>query len=364
MKIGLNLLIGLLFFSISASAITISSAEITQTREPDYQSLLEIPEVFRTQDWPGCDVDSVAAWVDKNNEVLIFITAKETDEIYVCNGLTGEKKKTIGKSGSELGQFKRPNGIAVFGDYLFVVERDNRRVQVFEIPSMKPLFCFGENELRKPYGVATIIEEDGTLALYVTDDFDLPQEPQQRRDLLSERVKQYSVDLFSGEPKARWVRSFGEKEGPGALQVVESIAADPVAGTLWICDEEDHAIKLYDLQGKYLGKNAGKGVIRDDAEGIAVYIPPDEPERRWMILSDQGKDLTRLRIFSIKGDLLATFGGKPPLANTDGLTLLQGDFEGFPKGILYCIHDDIRLHAYSLEDIVQGLEGSQDGKPQ
>ena len=41
----------------------------------------------------------------------------------------------------------------MFGDLVFVVERDNHRVQVMELPDFVPLATFGEAELLKPYGL-------------------------------------------------------------------------------------------------------------------------------------------------------------------------------------------------------------------
>src|SRR5690606_41059715 len=67
------------------------------------------------------------------------------------------------------GQFKRPNGVFVIDDVLLVVERDNRRVQGFALPSLEPLGHFGTDELVKPYGL-WVDKADGGYQLYRSEE--------------------------------------------------------------------------------------------------------------------------------------------------------------------------------------------------
>ena len=54
----------------------------------------------------------------------------------------------MGSSGNAPGQLSRPNGIATVDDkYVFVVERDNHRVQMFALPDFQPLLAFAETDL-------------------------------------------------------------------------------------------------------------------------------------------------------------------------------------------------------------------------
>ena len=70
----------------------------------------------------------------------------------VYDAETGERLRTVGGPGKGPLQFSRPNGIAVFGDVLFVVERDNHRVQALQLPDFSPLGMIGKDVLRVPYG--------------------------------------------------------------------------------------------------------------------------------------------------------------------------------------------------------------------
>ena len=59
----------------------------------------------------------------------------------------------------------------MFGDLLFVVERDNHRVQVLPLPGFAPVGSFGDGELRSPYGLWLTEAAPGELEVYVTDSF-------------------------------------------------------------------------------------------------------------------------------------------------------------------------------------------------
>src|SRR3546814_3545447 len=79
---------------------------------------------------PDDNIDSPAAWAAPDGRVLVIATAKATDRLVVYDGATGETLRHVGRSGAGEGEFDRPNGVAVVDELLFVVERDNRRVQV------------------------------------------------------------------------------------------------------------------------------------------------------------------------------------------------------------------------------------------
>src|SRR3546814_15045515 len=72
------------------------------------------------------------------------------------------------RSGAGEGEFDRPNGVAVVDELLFVVERDNRRVQVLRLPGFSHVASFGNDEFEKPYGIWVNRTGNG-YAVYVTD---------------------------------------------------------------------------------------------------------------------------------------------------------------------------------------------------
>src|SRR3546814_3015825 len=88
---------------------------------------------------PDDNIDSPAAWAAPDGRVLVIATAKATDRLVVYDGATGETLRHVGRSGAGEGEFDRPNGVAVVDELLFVVERDNRRVQVLRLPGFSPV---------------------------------------------------------------------------------------------------------------------------------------------------------------------------------------------------------------------------------
>src|SRR5690606_25758602 len=97
------------------------------------------------------NIDSPASWMQDGRRMLVA-TAKATDQLVVYDGATGERMRSVGASGAQLGQLRRPNGVATVDDrFAFVVERDNRRVQMFALPGFEPLLAFGQDALVQPY---------------------------------------------------------------------------------------------------------------------------------------------------------------------------------------------------------------------
>ena len=106
-----------------------------------------VAEVFLTPMTPEDNVDSPALWVDGDGKAVLLATAKASGRLMQYDGDTGALRGVVGAKGSGAGQFDRPNGIFVIDDLVFVVERDNRRVQVLRAPAMAPLGSFGQDTL-------------------------------------------------------------------------------------------------------------------------------------------------------------------------------------------------------------------------
>ena len=157
-----------LLLAACASRPADSSAAVPPRHAP---TVLDVPESFVSSETPAEELDSVAAWNAPDGHVWVIVTGKSTHRLDVYDGDSGKRLREVGSEGSAPGQFFRPNGVAVAGDRLFVVERDNHRVQVLSLPDFKPVGTFGEQELRSPYGVWINETEPGELEVYVTDSF-------------------------------------------------------------------------------------------------------------------------------------------------------------------------------------------------
>ncbi|MGE8214284.1 MAG: phytase, partial [Stenotrophomonas sp.] len=142
-----------------------SAADLAEGAAPLQAKL--VAEAFLTPMTPADNIDSPASWRGADGQVWLIATAKATDKLVVYDGQTGKHLRDVGSTGTAPGQFDRPNGIAVQGDLLFIVERDNHRVQVLQLPDFKPLGVFAGADLRKPYGLWVNPQQDG-YDVYVT----------------------------------------------------------------------------------------------------------------------------------------------------------------------------------------------------
>ncbi len=330
-------------------------------------SSLQATDTVQLKEWFFTDrnhqenVDSPATWHGSNGESWLIVTAKNSHRLLVHDALNGALIKTIGGEGTLSGQFNRPNGIWVKDDLVFVVERDNRRVQVMHLPDFSALGSFGENELFNPYGISVIDgAEAGVYHVYVTDNYETVEGEKPLPAELNHRVHIYEIEAEGSREDtldSDWLASFGDTSGDGMLNIVESIYADPVHQRLLIADEEmseaGQVIKVYDLEGKFTGQVLGKGLFKNQTEGIALW--PTGRDSGYWIFADQGKQENYFHVFDrISLKFLGSFSGENTL-NTDGVWLDTTSSKRHPKGLFYAIHNDGNVAAFSLAEIAKAL---------
>lgn len=317
-----------------------------------------VAEAFVTALSPVDNIDSIATWTSPEGGTWLIATAKDNGRLIVFDGESGAKLRTVGAPGTAPGQFARPNGIAVFGDLVFIVERDNHRVQVMELPEFVPLATFGEEELLRPYGLW--IREMAPLELevlvtdsYQTADNSVPPLPQ-----LDRRVKRFLVTVDAeGRLRALLQQAFGDTTDAGAVRWIESIVGDTQNGRLLIpeeyIEEEPGEIRVYDEIGNYQGKDLGAGLFGGQPEGIALYDCSDGSG--YWIATDQQLHSNRFHVFDrVSLDHLGTFQGKT-VQFTDGVTLHPFPTERFPGGVFYAVHHDQGVVAFDWRDIAGAL---------
>jgi 3-phytase len=319
-----------------------------------------VPESFMTPETVADEIDSVASWRSPDGRTWLIATAKETHLLVVYDGDTGQELRRFGERGDRAGQFNRPNGIAVHGDLLFVVERDNHRVQVLRLPDFSPVGLVGAGQLRSPYGLWLTETAPGELEMLVTDSFmaDYRTETAPPLSELDQRVKRYRL-RFSGGALAGvdYLGHFGDTTEAGALRMVESIAGDPTHDRLLIAEEDVRVgttLRVYTLDGKYTRRSLPRERFKAQAEGVALWTCPDGSG--YWITTDQSSDLTVFHVFDRRelGYLGSFTGGK--VALTDGIWLQQAATARFPAGVLYAAHDDRGVGAFDWRDIARALE--------
>ena len=314
-----------------------------------------IKESFTTPRDESDNVDSPALWHGGEGQNWLLATAKEGNAIIVYDAANGEKIGRFGSIGTSLGELSRPNGIAVIDDYAVVIERDNHRVQVFILPELKPLGVFGESVLRSPYGI-TIDRFEGKYHLYVTDNYETPEEETPPADSLDRRVHHFAFTVEDNRVAAEHIKAFGDTSGEGVLYKVESILVDRIYNRLLIADEhEDHRnIKIYDTDGRFTGQIIPHNYFFYEPEGIVVWECEADSSGYYLIV-DQGKINNTFQVFDRKTlEYIGGFSGEIT-RNTDGTAITQKAFGDFRYGAFYPVHNDGSLTAISWQDIAGTL---------
>jgi len=309
--------------------------------------------------WNEADnIDSPAFW-NKDSLNYLFATAKTSDVIVVYDAETGKEIKRIGKTGKANGELDRPNGIAVFKDFLFVVERDNARLQIFSIPDFNSIGIFAKGDLIKPYGIY-IDGNDSTISLYVTDNYETEDELIPPDNQLNKRVWKYLFEYKNNNFTLLAKKSFGDTKGAGVLKIVESICADPVNDNLLIADEysSQNNIKIYDLNGKFKRIIDGKGLFNTQPEGIVLY--ECENGNGYWIMTDQDYTNNYFNLFDRQTfKYLGRFKGSVT-SNTDGIAITQRKFGAFDYGAFFAVHNDGGVSAFDLKEILDSLNQKPD----
>lgn len=320
-----------------------------------------VEEAFVTASTPDDNIDSPASWMQDGRRMLVA-TAKATDQLVVYDGATGARLRSVGGSGDGAGRLRRPNGVATVDDrVLFVVERDNRRVQAFALPGLEPLLAFGQDGLRQPYGLWVRPHGDGYEVL-VSDAY-MAGEDAQGEDIvpplaeLGQRFRRYQVSERAGAWSARETGTFGDTGAAGAIRVPESLFGDVDHDRLLVAEEDvptGTRLREYDLQGRYRGRDVGAGQYVAQAEGIALMSCRDGSG--WWVASDQFSDRTVFHLFDRTSLAhVGSFAGKVT-GLTDGVWLDPRGDSRFPEGVFYASHLDAAVAAFDWRDIAAALE--------
>ncbi|KRD31416.1 phytase [Lysobacter sp. Root916] len=356
--------IGLLLLSACASGR--AEREPDETGAEPMLATANVPhqvirEAFLTARTPEENVDSPASWIAPDGRVLLLATSKKTSRLMIYDGDTGTELRRYGSAGAKPGQFLRPNGIAVHGDRVYVVERDNHRVQVLQLPGLESLGSFGSDELKQPYGLWVRDNGAGQVEVLVSDAY-MAGEDANGDEIppplaeLNARYKRYQVGTGAGAFEARYLGAFGDTTEAGAIRVPESLWGDVAHDRLLIAEEDlktGTAVREYDLAGRYRGRTLGLGLFKAQAEGIALWTCSDGSG--YWLTTDQFKDRSLFHVFDRKTLAhLGAFSGET-VGNTDGVWLQQRATKRFPQGVFYAVHDDMGVGAFDWRDIAKAL---------
>lgn len=319
------------------------------------------------------NVDSLIVWHGPKQDWIIA-TAKHTNSLFVYEAKDGTLLRKIDDVGVEM---NRPNGIALFPDkdLLVIVERDGHKAQLLTLPDFKSILTFGDNDLIRPYGAAIQQTGPDSYNIFITDNYmdlewSLKHNAMKYKKVppaakLNKRVHQYSVSVKGNgssakvvEP-AKLVEKFGETSGRGVLHIVESIMIDEPHSRILIADEHksSYNIKIYDAKTKrFTGHLIGQDqIFKNDPEGFVIYYCP-EKSRGFYIFTEQLSDLTKFHIFDRQTlKYQGTFTGTET-KKTDGVAITQQKVGNFKDGLFFAVHDDSKVSAFSLTDIIKTFD--------
>ena len=320
-----------------------------------------VAEAFLTPMTPDDNVDSPALWLDGEGRAVLLATAKASGRLMRYDGDTGAAAGVVGEKGSGPGQFDRPNGIFVADDLVFVVERDNRRVQVLRLPAMAPVGSFGQEELQQPYGIWLRSAGARRYEVLVSDAY-MDGEDARGEDILppldqlDRRLRRYQVEVRGGALHAKPAGNVGDTGQAGAIRIPESVWGDPTHDRLLVAEEDTAvgtSVRVYNLSGRYQGSDIGRGVFKAQAEGIALWQCGEEG---YWITTDQFNDRSLFHVWDRRSlRHVGAFAGNT-VANTDGVWLHQGATARFPLGVFYAVHDDMGVGAFDWRDISRALD--------
>ena len=343
-------------------------------REPDEWAIVDplfadsgvahvvVPEAFMTASTLQENLDSPAAWRGPDGKAWLFATAKEGGGLLIYDADTGTTLRKFGSVGDAAGQFRRPNGVSVLGDRLFVVERDNHRVQMLSLPELKTLATFGSEQLHQPYGLWVRELRNAEVEVTVTDAYMAGKRPN-GYDIppplaeLGRRLQRYLVTTSGDNVAVTHVGAFGDVTVEGAIRIPESIMGDAALDRVLISEEDTAtgtAIREYDLSGAYRGRTIGLGTFKAQAEGIALWQCADGSG--YWLTTDQFKDRSVFHVYDRASlEHIGAFVGNT-VANTDGIWLHQSATKRFPNGVFYAVHDDRAVGAFDWRDIARALK--------
>jgi hypothetical protein len=308
---------------------------------------------FVTRRDSAANLDSPAVWHGRNGEHWLLTSAKEGNFIRIDDARTGRFIRDFGTSGKGRGELGRPNGIAVIDDLVFIVERDNARVQVVSLPALEAVGTLGEGLLQVPYGIAVQRMGPAQYQLLVSDNFEIGDAPA-RDSVWTRRVLMFNVDVHAGV-RVRSSKPIADARGAGRLHVVESLAWDPAYERIFAAEEQEgnSSVKIFTQEMRYSGEIRSL-FFPHQAEGIALY--PCTARSGYWVMTDQGEQVNTFHVFD-RGTLrhVGSFRLRGVL-NTDGITVTAAPLGTFARGAFFAVHDDGSVAGIGWESIARALE--------
>ena len=192
-----------------------------------------------------------------SKEYWLFILSQDSNKIFILNALSGKYIKSLGSHGDAVGQFDTPSDMSIYDDYLFILEKDNHRIQIFSLPELKFIGIIGEVELTAPNCLETIKlrkDKKNYCCVYVGDNLD--NKPSRNKCYFKFILELNESGIYDTE-----VTRYEPKDNSN-LGYIESIKYDGICDNLYIVDKLSKDIKVFNFNDQYkktILKNYFKG---------------------------------------------------------------------------------------------------------
>ena len=180
--------------------------------------------------------------------------------------------KVVGREGNQKGEFNHPSGITVIGENVFVCDRNNSRIQVFD-RQLRFIRSFGSHgsdngQLHWPYDLV----QDKTGHIYVTD------------------CDNHRIQIF--DCQGRFIHTFASC-GPGKSTVKRPVGVCVGADDLlYVTEYAHHCVSVFQSNGQFISSFGTYGRKKGDfCYPVGVAIDNDG----FVYVCDQGNN--RIQVF-------------------------------------------------------------------
>jgi hypothetical protein len=134
------------------------------------------------------------------------------------------------------------------------------------------------------------------------------------------------------------------------------MAIDRPQGRLYVADELRLNLKVYSLEGEFLGLTFGDGRHYYEPEGVVLLsCGPEEAVNGYIIAADQTQPTRFLVWDRLTLAPRGGFTGDPTIDITDGVAFVPTDDPSAAAGLFYATHHDVQIVAYRWADIAEAM---------
>ncbi len=268
--------------------------------------------IWKSEIFKDLDLDSICV-VNNDKQTHVLVTSKSTNSILVFDYKSG---KLVTKW---VDKWNRPNGIANYKNYVGIVERDGKKLSIYNYLTKEKLFVWGQNILEKPYGISMGFANN-YLYVLITDDGNKTVHK------LTFQINKENTALNLIETIPIIKLDFRSK--------LESIYLDINKNKILLADESKYLIYIYEFASSKLLDIIGKEYFTNEPEGISKYS-------NYYICTQQSK--TDNRFYFLNQDnyqLEFQIADNANVSNTDGICVFENT--------LFVINKDSQLVAYKI----------------